>query len=56
MNRLDLSVIRLAVYEIQRNDPSVPMKVAINEAVELSKTYGGEDSPKFINGVLSRFA
>ena len=56
MNRLDLSVIRLAVYEIQRNDPSVPMKVAINEAVELSKTYGSEDSPKFVNGVLRHFA
>ncbi|MBQ7601142.1 MAG: transcription antitermination factor NusB [Lachnospiraceae bacterium] len=56
MNRLDLSVIRLAVYEIQKNDPGVPMKVAINEAVELSKTYGSEDSPKFVNGVLRHFA
>ncbi|MBP5295555.1 MAG: transcription antitermination factor NusB [Lachnospiraceae bacterium] len=56
MNRLDLSVIRLAVYEIQKNDPGVPMKVAINEAVELAKTYGSEDSPKFVNGVLRHFA
>ncbi len=56
MSRLDLSIIRLAVYEIQAKDPEVPMKVAINEAVELAKTYGSEDSPKFVNGVLRRFA
>jgi len=56
MSRLDLSIIRLAVYEIQAKDPDVPLKVAINEAVELAKTYGSEDSPKFVNGVLRRFA
>ena len=56
MSRLDLSVIRLAVYEISQNDPHVPVKVAINEAVELAKTYGSEDSPKFVNGVLRHFA
>ena len=55
MSRVDLSILRLAVYEIE-NDDEVPAAVAINEAVELAKTYGGEDSPKFINGVLSRFA
>lgn len=55
MSRVDLSILRLAVYEIE-NDEEVPPAVAINEAVELAKTYGGEDSPKFINGVLSRFA
>ncbi len=54
MGRVDLSILRLAVYEIE-NDGEVPAAVAINEAVELAKTYGGEDSPKFINGVLSRF-
>lgn len=56
MSRLDLSIIRLAVYEIRMKDPEVPLKVAINEAVELAKTYGSEDSPKFVNGVLRRFA
>ena len=56
MSRLDLSIIRLAVYEIRAKDPEVPLKVAINEAVELAKTYGSEDSPKFVNGVLRRFA
>lgn len=55
MSRVDLSILRLAVYEIE-NDEEVPAAVAINEAVELAKTYGGEDSPKFVNGVLSRFA
>lgn len=55
MSRVDLSILRLAVYEIE-NDAEVPAAVAINEAVELAKKYGGTDSPKFINGVLSRFA
>ena len=55
MSRGDLSILRLAVYEIE-NDDEVPPAVAINEAVELAKIYGGEDSPKFVNGVLARFA
>ena len=56
MSKLDLSIIRRAVYEIRKADPEVPMKVAINEAVELAKVYGSEDSPKFVNGVLRHFA
>ncbi len=48
---VDRNVLRLAIYEILL-DNSVPVKVAINEAVELAKTFGGENSPKFINGVL----
>lgn len=55
MSRIDLAILRLAVYEI-RYDDETPFKVAVNEAVELAKLYGGSDSPKFINGVLSRFA
>ncbi|MBR4768767.1 MAG: transcription antitermination factor NusB [Lachnospiraceae bacterium] len=55
MSRIDLAILRLAVFEI-RYDPETPTKVAINEAVELAKTYGGSDSPKFVNGVLSKFA
>ena len=55
MNRIDLALLRLAVYEID-NDAETPVKVAINEAVELAKVYGGEESPKFVNGVLSKFA
>jgi N utilization substance protein B len=48
---VDRNILRLAIYEILI-DNKVPMRAAINEAVELAKTYGGENSPKFINGVL----
>ena len=50
---MDLTIIRLALYEILFDD-QVPEKVAINEAVELAKKYGGDESPAFINGVLAR--
>ena len=53
MAKVDLSLIRLALYEI-RYDDEVPDKVAINEAIELSKKYGGNDSPSFINGILGK--
>jgi len=53
MSRVDLSLIRLAKYEMDYDD-EVPVKVAINEAVELAKIYGGEESPKFVNGVLAK--
>lgn len=55
MNRVDLTVLRLAVYEM-RYDDEVPMKVAINEAVELAKQFGGEESAGFINGILGKIA
>jgi transcription antitermination protein NusB len=48
---IDRNILRLAIYEILI-DNKVPVKVAINEAVELAKNFGGENSPKFINGVL----
>ena len=51
MSRVDLAILRLAVYEL-RYDPSIPDGVAINEAVELAKEYGGDESPAFINGIL----
>ena len=53
MNRVDLSLLRLAVYEIQYDD-SIPDKVAVNEAVELAKIYGGDDSPAFVNAILGK--
>ncbi len=53
--KVDLAIIRLAVYEIKYDD-SVPTGVAINEAVELAKKYGQDGSPSFINGVLAKFA
>ncbi len=53
MSRMDLTILRLAVYEIFYDD-SIPVKVSINEAVELAKKYGGESSPSFVNGVLAK--
>jgi len=55
MATLDRNVLRLALGEL-KYDPGVPVEVAINEAVELAKKYGTEDSGKFVNGVLSAFA
>jgi N utilization substance protein B len=49
--RVDRTVLRMALYEL-RNSKDVPPKVVINEAVELAKAFGGENSSKFINGVL----
>lgn len=51
ISSIDRSVLRLGVYELQFLK-EVPPKVAINEAVELAKTFGGESSGKFVNGVL----
>lgn len=48
---IDRNILRLAIYEILF-DNEVPVKVSINEAVELAKSFGGDNSPKFINGVL----
>lgn len=48
---IDRNILRVAVYEIVI-DNKVPMRAAINEAIELAKEYGGENSPRFINGVL----
>ena len=53
---VDRAILRLAVYEMLYAD-DVPVSVAINEAVELAKAYGGEDdSSRFVNGVLGRIA
>ena len=52
---VDRNVIRVAVYEIAFRE-EIPTGVAINEAVEVAKLYGGDDSPKFVNGVLGRIA
>jgi N utilization substance protein B len=48
---VDRNILRLAIYEILI-DNRVPVRAAINEAVELAKAFGGESSPKFVNGVL----
>lgn len=49
--RMDRIILRIGLYELQ-NEKDVPPKVVINEAVELAKAFGGENSSKFINGVL----
>lgn len=53
--KVDLAIIRLAVYEILF-DEDVLAGVAINEAVELAKQFGTDDSPSFVNGVLAKIA
>ncbi len=54
MARVDRNVLRLAVYELQETD--VPVKVVINEAIELGKKFGSESSGAFVNGVLDKVA
>ncbi len=54
MAKVDLTILRLAIYEM-KYDEDVPAGVAINEAVELAKKYGQEESFSFVNGVLAKF-
>ena len=55
MPKVDLAIMRLTIYELQyRKD--IPWNVSINEAVELAKKYGGDQSKTFINGVLGKVA
>ena len=53
MGKVELTILRLAAYEIFL-DEQIPEKVAINEAVELAKVYGGENSPAFVNAILGK--
>jgi N utilization substance protein B len=55
MPLVDRNILRLATYEILYM-PDVPRRVTLNEAVELAKRYGGENSAGFVNGVLDRIA
>ena len=55
MNKVDLTILRLAVYEMKWDD-DIPDGVAINEAVELAKRFGGESSSSFVNGILGKLA
>ena len=55
MSRVDLTALRLAVYEM-KYDENVPVGVAINEAVELAKRFGGDTSGSFVNGILGKIA
>ena len=53
MGKVDLNILRLAIYEMCY-DENIPSGVAINEAVELGKTYGQDNSAAFINGILAK--
>lgn len=55
VSKVALTLLRLAVYEMLY-EKDIPVSVSINEAVELSKTYGGEGDPAYINGVLGSVA
>jgi len=52
---VDRNILRLATFELLHMD-DIPRKVCINEAIEVAKKYGGDDSPSFINGILDRIA
>jgi len=55
MGKIDLAIIRLAAYElIYRED--IPKNVTINEAIEIAKKYGSEESPAFVNGILDEIS
>ncbi|ACS86672.1 transcription antitermination factor NusB [Musicola paradisiaca] len=53
LGQVERAILRLAVYELSKRE-DVPYKVAINEAIELAKVFGAEDSHKFVNGVLDK--
>jgi transcription antitermination protein NusB len=55
MARVDRNILRLAVYEMLRR-ADVPVRVTLNEAIELGKKFGSEESSAFVNGVLDRIA
>ena len=55
MSKVDLAILRLAVYEV-KFDEDVPVSAAINEAVELAKRFGGDESSVFVNGILGVIA
>ena len=55
MGKVDLNILRLASYELLF-DEDIPTGVAINEAVEMAKKYGGDESASFVNGILGKIA
>jgi N utilization substance protein B len=56
MSAVDRNILRLAAFELLYQGDAVPRKVAINEAVEIAKKFGNEDSSAFVNGILDRIA
>ena|SRR5207253_3799611 len=55
LSRVDHNILRMAVYELSRIE-DIPARVTINEAIELAKTYGDQNSSRFVNGVLDQVA
>lgn len=55
MPLLDRNMIRISIYEMLY-EPDIPQSVSINEAIELAKIYGSQDSSKFVNGILGKIA
>ena len=55
MGKVELTILRLAIFEMKFDD-DVPVNVAINEAVELAKKFGQDNSGAFVNGILAKFA
>jgi transcription antitermination factor NusB len=55
LSRVDHNILRLAIFELQRLD-DIPARVTIDEAIELAKTYGDQESGRFVNGVLDQVA
>ena len=55
LSRIDHNILRLAVYEL-RQMPEIPARVTIDEAIDLAKTYGDQNSGRFVNGVLDQVA
>ena len=53
MGKVELTILRLAVFEM-KYDEEIPEKVAINEAVELAKKFGGDEAPAFVNCILAK--
>lgn len=55
LSRVDVNVIRIAVYELT-TPPTLPVQIAINEAIEIARRFGTEESAAFVNGVLDQIA
>ncbi len=55
MGKVELTIIRLALFEMLY-DTEIPNPVAINEAIELAKKFGGDEAPSFVNGILAKLA
>lgn len=55
LGQIELAILRIAIYELMKRQ-DVPYKVVINEAIDLTKTFGAADSHKFVNGVLDKIA